>query len=202
MSEQVLVVPANTVSYTDIKDGWSNYLTADPKYFNGLLLHAFFMDRAKAEIDENFKQLIPYCVVQNNSGEILVYERSKKGGETRLHAKMSCGMGGHINPIDWESHDIYNECLKRELEEELNLKPYHYNSRLLGSIYDNTNDVGKVHWGICHLITPHIQDFSLDKFKFEDTIKNPRFMKIKEAQNYLPLFEGWSQIVLKNAGLT
>ena len=59
----------------------------------------FFMDRGTAEEDPSHKQLIPYCVFRCGD-KILHYTRGKAGGESRLHAKISVGVGGHINPID------------------------------------------------------------------------------------------------------
>ena len=56
----------------------------------------FFMDRAAAEEDPSHKQLIPYCIFR--CGErILHYTRGKSGGEARLHAKISVGVGGHVD---------------------------------------------------------------------------------------------------------
>ncbi len=63
----------------------------------------FFMDRGEAENDPTHKQLIPYCIfrVKDPSGtRYLHYTRGKAGGESRLHAAVSIGIGGHINPVD------------------------------------------------------------------------------------------------------
>ena len=43
------------------------------------------------------KQLISYCLLENEKGEILVYERLSGGGEERLHGQSSIGVGGHMN---------------------------------------------------------------------------------------------------------
>jgi len=57
------------------------------------------MDRAQAEDDPSHKQIIPYALFRHN-GKFINYMRSKSGGESRLHAKRSMGIGGHINPVD------------------------------------------------------------------------------------------------------
>src|SRR5690554_1030040 len=54
----------------------------------------FFMDRAAAEEDPTHKQIIPYCVFRHGD-RVLHYTRGKAGGESRLHAKRSVGVGGH-----------------------------------------------------------------------------------------------------------
>ena len=51
------------------------------------------------EEDPEFKQLISYCLLENQSGEILVYERLSGGGEERLHGQSSIGVGGHMNDV-------------------------------------------------------------------------------------------------------
>jgi predicted NUDIX family phosphoesterase len=114
----------------------------------------FFMDRAEAEEDPSFKQLIPYCVFRHGE-RILRYTRGKAGGESRLHAKISVGVGGHINPVDADSGrtgpEVYHAAVARELEEELVL-PTGRNQTIIGLLNDDSNSVGKVHLGIVHLI--------------------------------------------------
>ncbi|MEJ7314673.1 NUDIX domain-containing protein, partial [Staphylococcus epidermidis] len=64
-----------------------------------------------------------YCLLENEKGEILVYERLSGGGEERLHGQSSIGVGGHMNDV--VGADSINEVLRvnaqRELEEEVGL---------------------------------------------------------------------------------
>src|SRR4030043_2218161 len=60
-----------------------------------------FIPRSKAEKDPSYKQLIPY-VIMACGGKLLTYVRGKRAGETRLVAKRSIGLGGHIKPCDNE----------------------------------------------------------------------------------------------------
>ena len=103
------------------------------------------------EEDSTFKQLISYCLLENEKGEILVYERLSGGGEKRLHGQSSIGVGGHMNDV--MGADSINEVLRvnaqRELEEEVGLaKEDSQNMEYLGFINDDNNEVGKVHMGI------------------------------------------------------
>lgn len=78
-----------------------------------------FIDRNIAEHDSSFKQVIPYCVVQNEHGDFFVYTR--KGSEARLHGFSSLGIGGHINDKDMGT-DLFSITIAgamRELAEEL-----------------------------------------------------------------------------------
>lgn len=113
----------------------------------------FFMDRAAAEEDPSHKQLIPYCIFRCGD-RILHYTRGKSGGESRLHAKISVGVGGHVNPVDMgegrTGADAYHAAVTREIEEELNL-PEEHEHRIIALLNDESNTVGQVHLGIVHL---------------------------------------------------
>jgi len=89
-----------------------------------------FLPRPDAEKDASRLQIIPYCVLVTGDtyadAQILQYTRGKKGGEARLHAKKSIGLGGHINPCDVLIHGTHTISLpalqvaaRRELQEEI-----------------------------------------------------------------------------------
>ena len=59
----------------------------------------FFLPRAQAEYDATVKQIIPYVLLRRGDAYFLL-RRLKKQTETRLHDKLSLGVGGHINPTE------------------------------------------------------------------------------------------------------
>lgn len=150
--EEILVIPRALFdelgSFQGIDTNVDRYLEAilDPK-------NNFFMDRGEAEEDPSFKQIIPYCLFHHN-GRYLHYVRGKSGGESRLHAQGSVGIGGHINPIDEREDHLgratYLAGVEREIEEELNIVGSHRN-RIVGLLNDDSNPVGKVHLGVVHI---------------------------------------------------
>ncbi|MGC6426626.1 MAG: hypothetical protein ACON5H_06470 [Akkermansiaceae bacterium] len=150
--EEILVIPRALFdelgSFQGIETDVDRYLKAilDPK-------NNFFMDRGKAEEDPSFKQIIPYCLFHHN-GRYLHYVRGKSGGESRLHAQGSVGIGGHINPVDEREDHLgratYLAGVEREIEEELNIVGGHQN-RIVGLLNDDSNPVGKVHLGVVHI---------------------------------------------------
>ena len=152
----------------------------------------FFMDRAEAEEDPKHKQLIPYCVFRCGD-MVLHYTRGKSGGESRLHAKISVGVGGHINPIDTGEGRVgpeaYFAAVSRELEEELEkLGPR--TSRIIALLNDDTNPVGQVHLGIVHLVDLEDTDVAAR----EDALSDLGFSSLTELRG--PMFERletWSQ---------
>ncbi len=152
----------------------------------------FFMDRAEAEDDPSHKQLIPYCIIRCGS-RILNYTRGKAGGEARLHAKRSVGVGGHINPVDTgggkTGPDAYQAAVERELSEELVFDVPHTN-RIIALLNDDSNPVGQVHLGVVHLI--EIGDDAVRSN--EDALADLCFTELEELNG--PLFdrlETWSQ---------
>lgn len=62
------------------------------------LAHATWLERDQAEHDETHLQLIPYLVLHDAAGHLWCYQR--KGGDTRLQGRCSCGVGGHVDAED------------------------------------------------------------------------------------------------------
>lgn len=148
--EQVLVVPREVFESVGVFHG----VRMNPEEY----LHAFlqpgvarYMDREIAEQSPEFKQIIAYAIFRH-AGRILAYARTSKGGETRLHNKMSLGIGGHINPVDGltDSISTYLAGMEREIREEISFSGS-ATQRLYAVINDDTNEVGSVHLGVVHL---------------------------------------------------
>jgi predicted NUDIX family phosphoesterase len=157
----------------------------------------FYMDRGAAEEDPGHKQLIPYCIFRCGD-RILHYTRGKAGGESRLHAKISVGVGGHINPVDHgegrTGPDAYHAAVTREIEEELDL-PEDHQHKIVALLNDESNAVGQVHLGIVHLV-----ELSSDAvFSREDALLDLAFTPLAELNG--PLFERletWSQFCIRH----
>lgn len=157
----------------------------------------FFMDRAAAEEDSSHKQLIPYCIFRCGD-RILHYTRGKAGGESRLHAKISVGVGGHVNPIDTDDgrtgSDAYHAAVTREIEEELDLPEDHTHS-IIALLNDESNSVGQVHLGIVHLI-----DLKSDAVASrEDALLDLGFTPLADLNSSLfERLETWSQFCIRH----
>jgi predicted NUDIX family phosphoesterase len=157
----------------------------------------FFMDRAAAEEDPNHKQLIPYCIFRCGD-RVLHYTRGKAGGESRLHAKISVGVGGHVNPIDTDAgrtgSDAYHAAVTREIEEELDL-PEEHTHRIIALLNDESNSVGQVHLGIVHLI-----DLKSDAVASrEDALLDLGFTALADLNGSLfERLETWSQFCIRH----
>ncbi|MDP2628287.1 MAG: NUDIX domain-containing protein [Nanoarchaeota archaeon] len=108
-----------------------------------------------SELDFNHKQPIGYMLVVNpETKKVFAYQRSSKDEhytEKRLQGKWSWGVGGHVEPCDGVENPI-RESRLRELTEEIIIEGETLGMRNLGYINDDTNDVGKVHFGILYLV--------------------------------------------------
>jgi predicted NUDIX family phosphoesterase len=154
--------------------------------------------RASLETNENFKQIIPY-VLLSYKGKIALYQRTKKGGENRLHNMHSIGFGGHIDAFDLaylESGEInldktIENSAQREIDEELVIS-YILSKTHLGYIYDNSNPVGRVHIGV-------VEQWELSSDRItsnEDEIHVVGLFTIDELKNYDGKMENWSQHII------
>lgn len=156
--------------------------------------HARFLDRASAEEDVDFKQIIPYVVFQCGD-RVFCYRRGQGQGEARLLGKRSIGVGGHVDEADADGSatlTAYEKALRRELEEEVvisapgTLEPF-------GLINDDETPVGRVHLGIVH------------RYRLDSEAVSPRESGLSEA-GFVPLtslqatiedLETWSRICVE-----
>jgi len=148
-----------------------------------------FMPRSQAETDPSFKQIIPY-VIMTHKGKYLSYVRGARAGETRLVAKRSIGIGGHINPalFNADFYDTYLAAVQREVEEEVAVDTG-YSDRIVALLNDDSNDVGSVHLGIVHcwnLEQPNVT-------KREQMITQMAFLTPEELDQTRDTLETWSQ---------
>jgi predicted NUDIX family phosphoesterase len=193
--EKVLVFPRSLFERLGSFQGFS----ADvDRYLPSILdkKNKSFMPRAQAETNPDFKQIIPYVVVTDGKS-ILHYVRGKKAGEQRLVAKGSIGIGGHIND---EDHSLFadglrafQDAVEREVREELSVQGA-FDAKPVGLINDDSTEVGRVHFGIVHLLfrTP-------DKVKKnEQVITQVEFVPIEELKAKREQMESWSQLCLDN----
>src|SRR5688572_3846683 len=99
--EFVFVTPREAVFPACYPQGFQRFATTAEagRFLDRLRECGFFVERARGEETPAWKQAIPYCVVADEE-RVLLMKRRAKGGEARLHGKLSIGVGGHINPID------------------------------------------------------------------------------------------------------
>ncbi len=161
------------------------------------------LDRDYAELDPSWLQLIPYVVLFRGR-EVFRYQRTKKGGEGRLHGLWSVGVGGHVNPedsglsADTPGLNPYLHGLRRELREEvghdLRVDPAGL-SLVQGLIFDPSDEVGRVHFGLVHFV----QLGNNPTLSFaDDAMAGGHFQHAAELRHSArDEFESWSRLVIE-----
>lgn len=188
--ESVLVVKTDKLS--KYISGLSGMISSDRvEIVNTIIREHEFIPRPDAETDASYKQIIPYVILRQGD-KIFATRRLNKGGEARLHGKLSIGIGGHINPVDeTEREKVLMRGLERELTEEVSIEK---RGELIpvGVINDDTNGVGSVHLGLC---------FTMDvegKVSVKETEKlEGLWMAVPELMENWDFMETWTQIAVK-----
>ena len=196
--EQIIVV-SRELLFNNEKNAFNGFLSKNDgqgeEIFNTFKNYEV-KRRGDMEEDPSYKQLISYCLLENENDEILVYQRLSGGGEERLHGQSSVGVGGHMNNVF--GADSINEVLRvnaqRELNEEVGLsEDRSQNIEYIGFINDDTNAVGKVHIGVVFKIKVKSSDVEVRE---TDTLKINWVSQ--DEINDLNHFESWSALILKD----
>lgn len=198
--EQVLVVPTHVLRTLGAFQGFSGEID---RYLPAILEspEVTYRPRGLMEEDPSFKQLIPYVLFRYTDTDgaihLFSYQRGVSGGERRLVAKRSVGVGGHISTEDANRSaatgaSVYREGLARELAEEVRIETP-YRETLAGLINDEETPVGRVHLGVVHL-------FDVDSPRVgpnESSLAEARFLPVQEILADLDHYESWSQIAMR-----
>ena len=157
------------------------------------------MQRALLETNPKFRQLIPYVVVKQGD-KYLAYERSKSGGESRLHNLFSIGIGGHVDAVDavYDEKGVFQltETLRtgmyRELHEELGLTESDFlGMTTIGYLSKDVTPVDEVHLGIVLVAEVHADLVITSK---EDALNLAGFLAADELAKLN--LESWSETVV------
>jgi len=144
----------------------------------------FFVLRADAEVSPQYRQIIPYVVVTNGD-DVFTLRRTPKQSETRLHHKVSIGVGGHINP----GHGIV-DGMRKELDEEIEIAA-DFDLQFTGILNDEQTDVGRVHLGVVYVLRAAGRDVRVRETEkmTGDWLPRRNLKPLRESM------ETWSQIV-------
>ena len=160
--------------------------------------------RSAAEHDYDTKQLIVYVLI-NHGETFLSYQRTPKTTETRLKALYSIGIGGHVNVDDriqptlfgaqeaaWK--DVVLKAVRREVSEEVQIEWTNAREpRLICFVNDDSNDVGKVHFGVVFIVKLANPSAAL---RGERGIGKLSFRTLPELVSMHDSMETWSQLLV------
>lgn len=188
LDEQILVVKrpvllGNTSWHGIQKENLNHYLTI-------IQNHQEFLPRADMEIDQTYKQIIPYLIFKHHDRYFLM-QRSANASEQRLQNKFSLGIGGHIRKEDMVGKTIF-DWAQREFHEEVS-----YQGALkiepLGILNDDSNEVGKVHIGLVLLLHG-----DSDNIHIKSELKSGTLATLEECKEKSAFLESWSSVVLNH----
>lgn len=184
MQEKIMVVPRGALE--KLFQGFLPY-EGNKKLLEEIKRHAFFRERGEVENDPSLKQIIPYIIFFHGS-KIFVMRRLEKSGEERLRNLHSIGIGGHIREEDGSIDEILQKALEREFFEEVS-----YDGRFapkpLGYINDDSNDVGKVHFGVVFAVNGN----STIAVKEKDILEG-KLVPAEDIKKFSNM-ESWSRIM-------
>lgn len=191
--EHVLVVPEEQVQSHLSQTG---FVPGGKAQLEAILVGAQYLEREIAEGNPIYRQLIPYVVVLQ-SGLVYTMQRLKAQSESRLHLKLSCGVGGHINPCDGLIDDsVVLRAAAREVNEEIYLENFQPNLlHLVGFINDDSTAVSRDHLGCLYVLnaTGTVEIRETDKM-------TGTFLSLSELQAKFSELESWSQLILPELG--
>jgi predicted NUDIX family phosphoesterase/adenylate kinase family enzyme len=204
--EEVVCVPQSSIDDNGRLFGFSKDIAPLIKRINSSSFTYF--DRARAEFDDDYKQLICYVMLFNKQGEILSFTRgSYSTADKRLLQGALCiGFGGHVNKHDLISangnyrllsiQDLgIEEASFRELREEL--KGIYVNSlEYVGFINDDSSPTGVRHLGI--VLKGVLKDnFDIAHVNTERSINKLSFLSTSQIWTHFHELEFWSQLLCK-----
>lgn len=188
--EQVLVVKQE-----DLKRYLPNesFITREMPDIMAFILERYhFALRSEAEYDKGLKQIIPYVIIRQNN-QFYLLRRLNKQTETRLHDRLSLGIGGHINPLENEHgvSSIVEAGMKRELQEEVFIEKI-VDLKSVGILNDASGGVSDYHLGVVYLLEAE------GKVSVRETEKmEGKWVELTEVESVFQQLETWSQIVVE-----
>lgn len=188
--EEVLVVKRDALE--PYLPQQQNFCTAElPAVVSFLLKEHFYAPRDQAEYDRSMKQIIPYVVIRQE-GRLFLLRRLSKQTETRLHDRLSLGIGGHINPSEQLGDgSILEAGMFRELSEEVNVERI-AKLQCVGILNDTSGGVSDYHVGIVYLLDAEGEVSVRETEKMEGKWVTP-----EEVEDGFSQLETWSQIVFQ-----
>ncbi len=200
MSKEALVVNRKTLFE---EKEFQGFLPLEKRDFISIILKKHFYHLRGDELENNhsLQQIIPYVwIINPKTKNVFLYKRAltkNKGSEhkeKRYLNKYSGGVGGHIDKDTEEGEkDPIMKAMMRELKEEVIINNYPI-PKLLGYINDDSDSLGKVHFGIVAIV----ETTNEVKANSSEGLASAKFYSINEIENILSNkedeVENWTRI--------
>ena len=191
-AEQVLVIPRDSImadpGWRGVRSDGLDRLASLEDFERVVARDGAFVPRGDAEVDRSLKQVIPYLVLRDGPRYFLM-QRTRAGGDARLHDRFSIGVGGHLNPGDGDLAG----GLRREWHEELDAG-FEPEFTLIGLLNDDSTDVGSVHLGAVY-----VADAGGRPVAIRETEKlSGQFADVEQVAAVVDRMETWSALVFEH----
>lgn len=165
-----------------------------------------FCGRTGVENDRGRIQALPVVVVRNASGEVLRLRRKEKDDNNPLHEKIVIWAGGHVRKEDSQNGRPIEQCVIRELEEELRLRVELPDLTLLGAIYSDIGGSTSKHLAIVYEWRAKTDDVAValsnsEFFERLGTSLSGKFVptsKLQEELDKKKIDEVWSYYMVRD----
>jgi len=191
MGKEILAVKREIL----FKEGaFQGFISGDFRNYMDLITkNCEYKNRDDVEYNPEWQQPIPYVwIINPKTKKLFTYRRAtdKKYNDQRLRNKWSCGIGGHIDREDAENPVI--NAMMRELCEEV-VMSFYPEPKIIGYINDDSDSVGKVHFGVVAIAeTEDVVE------KGDDEMAEGRFMSVQEIEKLFSNpeneIENWTKI--------
>ncbi|KKQ95229.1 MAG: CMP/dCMP deaminase zinc-binding protein [candidate division CPR2 bacterium GW2011_GWC1_39_9] len=193
INERVLAVDDFTFKEAGFFTGFKD--TNINSFYKKIRSSVRYIDRDDAEVNDEWKQIIPYVLVHKKD-KYLVLKRLPKGKEKRLYEAYTFGVGGHINPVDSSTgergKDVIERGMHREMEEEIDTSKIKFKSiKLVGFVYNESQEVSRHHIGFIYDAEIENNKVNVRETKFLE----PFMVAKKDLQKFLNGKESWAEIV-------
>jgi len=194
--EEVYVVEKGALSFLSEGINCLPITTVD-LFLKTTLEKGFFVRRSKAEYNPAYYQIVPYVVIRCGEKYFAIH---RLNGDVRIVGKISIGVGGHINPVDFDperkeivfSNNVIRELYQEELHIDL-LKTTGF--RYAGVIkYTHPEDLlSKDHIGLLCVLTTTDDKVEV---KEKDSFTG-RFYSRAEILEHRKGSESWARLVIE-----
>ena len=157
-----------------------------------------FVDRDEAEETTRMQQVVPYAVLVDESGRYFWARRRADVRRKELQRRHTILVGGHAERRDWDPQApaaVFEQCLRRELEEEL-IGIRILDTEPLGFIHDTRNRVGALHLAFIHRVRVGgrtvIRRQAIDQEFGRESVSWKTEAEIRDSSQTL---DPWSQLV-------
>ena len=170
---------------------WQGFLFGEwGEYFEQLALsQPEWLARDEAEENPDYQQIIPWALFRVGD-KYLELKRQQQSAHTRLYHRYSLGVGGHVFQDELEQYPDLKQWIKAKFLEEIQYQGQVLSVRCIGVVNDNSDSLGKHHFGIVYLIEGDSQTVASQKYT------QLKFSSLSDMSGSdIGFLDRWSQMV-------